>query len=75
MSDAVTVKLECAKCGSSNIITPDNAAESDWISCDRCGERLATVRQLNDEIARQVHAQMAAGLKNSLKRVKGFKPR
>lgn len=75
MSDGVTVKLQCAKCGSANIVAPNDASESGWISCDNCGERLATIKQLNDEIARQAFEAVGKGLKGRLSRIKGFDTR
>jgi len=74
MTESANVKLQCAKCGSANIVAPDNASESDWVSCGDCGERLVTIKQLNDEIARQAFDAIGKGVSGRLERVKGFKP-
>lgn len=75
MPDTITVNLECTKCGSTNVVVPQNASEGDWITCDSCGEQLATVGQLNDHIAKQVATTFATGLKKRLKGIKGFEPK
>lgn len=70
-----TVNLQCDKCESTNIVVPDDATESDWITCGDCGENLATVGQLNAEIVRQAKALAPKGVRDALKGTKGFKPR
>jgi ribosomal protein S27E len=71
---SITVKFECDKCGSSNLVVPDHADRSDWITCHSCGERLATVKQLRDHITQQVTNMIGVGLRQRLEGIKGLGP-
>jgi ribosomal protein S27E len=42
MPDRFAVEGKCKKCGSTDFIVPDNAADATWITCDGCGQRIMT---------------------------------
>jgi len=66
----VSFELLCEKCGRDNSVLP-RGDDSDWINCNGCGEGLATVGELNDEIVRQIHSIMTDGLKSRLRDLLG----
>lgn len=70
VANEITGKLECAKCGSVNIVAPYSASEDDSVACDSCGERLATIKQLQEHIADYVCERISKGLKTRLERMK-----
>lgn len=70
MSAGVSFELLCEKCGTDNSVLP-HGADSNWINCNGCGEGLATVGQLNDEIVRQISSIMTDGLESRLRDLLG----
>lgn len=46
-------RLTCQKCGSSDFTLPEQGADSDPITCNKCGEHFATRGELRAEMSEQ----------------------
>lgn len=70
MSDVNAIEGKCQKCGGTVFSAPDNPADSDWITCDGCGERFMSWQQFKAATL----SLAAKAIQKEFGKVKGFKP-
>ena len=70
MSDTLSIKGECNKCGGTAFSVPDNASDDALITCDGCGQTLITWGHYKAAAVDLAKTELA----KRFGKIEGFKP-